>query len=145
VRLHQGDFDAETVYDDDPVRVPVDVLVGTNRRAVLHEIAAFDQHIGRAERDVGAAHRIDGEEADVRLFRRDDVDRLAGGVHDDQFQLHAEAPREFAGKVDGHATRAAVFALAGEDRIAEVDGGAQLAGRGERGENGSRRLHGHCM
>ena len=80
--------------DDDDVAGAVDLVVAAQRRAFANEVAALDQDIRRSERDVGAAQRVDGEEADVGALARDRIDRLAGGVDGQQLDGDAEAPAE---------------------------------------------------
>ena len=128
--------------DDDDVAGAVDLVVAAQRRAFANEVAALDQDIGRGERDVGAAQRVDGEEADVGALLRDRLDRLAGGVDGQQLDGDAEAPAELLRQVDRDAARGAGRRVAaGEDRIAEVDGGAQRSGRREAGDDLFLRAH----
>jgi hypothetical protein len=74
----------------------VDLVVRADRRSLADQVAAFDQHIGCAEGDIRAAHRVDGEETDVRAFRGHGIDRLAGGVDDHEFEFRAKEPRLMA-------------------------------------------------
>jgi len=116
------------------------------RRIGADEVAAFDQHVRRRERDVGAALRVDREEADVGAVADDGVDRLRGAVDHDELEPHAEPLRELAGEVDGDSLRrAGRVVAAGEHRVAEVDGGAQRAARGDARDEvggGCRERHG---
>ena len=87
--------------------------------------------------------RVDGEEADVGVAAGDRVDRLAGGVEGDRLELDAEPGGEFGGDVDRHAGRLARAGVdVGQQRIAEVDGGAQHAGGSEGGDDVRIEAHG---
>lgn len=113
--------------DDHTVSGIVDLFVGADRRLLLHHVAAFDQRVGRGEGNVLAAYGIDGEETDIGVLRHHDIHRFAGGVHDHQFQFRIEQPGELGCQVDGYAAGPARRVTAGEDGVAQVDRGAQLA------------------
>ncbi|CRE01746.1 Uncharacterised protein [Bordetella pertussis] len=109
----------------------VDVFVSLQRGVVAHQIGPFDQYIGAGEGNARAARRIDGEKPDIGFFPGDGVDRLPGGVEHPQFDASVQAPGEFPRQVDRHADGLAGRIGAGQDGVAQVDGGAQLAGRQE--------------
>jgi hypothetical protein len=77
--------------DDDDMAGAVDLGVVAQRRIVADEVAAFDQHVRRRERDLGAALRVDREEADVGALVHDRVDRLGGAVDDDELERRRRA------------------------------------------------------
>ncbi len=115
----------------------VDVLVDRAWRIVAHQPGAFDQDVGIGERDLGAALRIDRKEADVGRAAGDGIDRLRRRREFEGFQRHAQAVGQGLRQIDRHAARAPGGGVgAGEDRIAEVDRGAQAARRGEQGGGG---------
>src|SRR5262249_62205624 len=59
------------------------------------------------------------------------LERLAGAVDRDCFELDAEPAGKRAGKIDRDARRCAGRVELHEHRIADIDGGAQPAGWGE--------------
>ena len=116
----------------------VDFFVAGQRRSLADEVAAFDQDVRGSKGDVLAALRVDGEKADVGPRFADGFDRAPGGVEDHQFERHAQALGEGARQVDRDAENFAAAAVAsGEQRIAEVDRGAQNPLRGKVGAGGS--------
>ena len=76
--------------------------------------------------------RLDGEERDVRDQRRE---RFARRVEAGEGDRHAETGGDLTGQVDRHPRRLIASAL-GQDRVAEVDGRPQHAGRGQVRDNG---------
>ncbi|MCY1375980.1 hypothetical protein D9M69_634340 [compost metagenome] len=54
----------------------IDLFVGLDGGFLLHQIRAFDHHVGFGECDAGPPDRVDGKESEVRLFGRDGIDRL---------------------------------------------------------------------
>ena len=99
-------------------------------RAISPKIsAACSRGRDQAEVRCEGAEIGGGNEGEVDLRCRRGFHHLAGGFKFDQFDRQAEALRRLAGQIHRHAERLArPFATAREDRIAEVDGGAQLAG-----------------
>src|SRR5690606_89192 len=95
VRAALADHDADTFA--------VHRVALAQGRAVAHHVGALDQDIGVGEGDARAAHRVDGEKADVGLLVGHGVDRLAGAVPDHQFQLDAQPFGEGARQVDRYA------------------------------------------
>jgi hypothetical protein len=72
------------------------------------------------------------------------IDHLAGGGESDELDGNGEAVAELAREVDRNAARLTRRrVLRGENRIAEIDGGADLSGGGEVGDGGGRD-HGLC-
>ena len=127
--------------DDDGGAGAVDVLVGPARRVVAHEVGALDQEVGVGERDLGAAQRVDGEEADVGRAAGDGVDRLRRGGKLDQSRAARPAarPARCARSTDTPRGAAGGRVGAGQDRVAEVDRGAQPARRARAGRRWRRR------
>ncbi len=116
--------------DGDAHAGAVDIGGRFDRGVLRHHVDALDDDVGRGEVDLGGAHRLDGEEDDIDLAGLERLERLAGGVERKQLDADAEALRELAGEVGRDAGRRLRRALR-QHRIAEIDGGAKLAGGGE--------------
>ena len=107
--------------------VAVHVVSRAERGTLADGIRALDEDVGRAEGELLGADRVHGEEADVRGTVADRVDRLAGGVPEDQLDGHVQTSAELVGDVDGDAC-GVLGRPVGQDRVAEVDRGAQHPG-----------------
>ena len=121
---------------DNPMPRAVHILVGLNVRVLPDQEATFDQHIGSGECDALSTGWVNGKKAYVRFFPGDGLYGFAGGINQDEFDSRAEPFREIIGKVDGYPDRGTASRIPlGKDRIAEVDRGAQYAGRCEFTDN----------
>ena len=119
----------------------VDFRCAAQRRARRHQIRALDQDVRLGKADLRRAHRLDREKADVPRVRRQALEHFARLVVEDELERNAEPSRQLAGEVGGDAA-GAVTLPPREHRVAEVDGGAQRARRGELGNGSSGIGHG---
>ena len=121
----------------------IDLAVGVDRRILRDHVDALDDGVGRGERDVGCAQRIDREEADVPGLRLQPFDHLARLLIAHELDRHAEAAGELARQVGGDAAGFGRRRIArGEHGIAEIDRGAQRARGSQVGRGGGKRVEG---
>ena len=98
-------------------------------RILRHHVGALDDDIGRAELDLGGAHRLDRDEGDIPHIVFNRAEHLAGGAIDDEFDRHAKPPPELAREIWRDAFRlAGRRVLLRQYRVAKVDRRSQLAG-----------------
>ena len=95
----------------------------------VHHVGAFDDHVGRGEVDIGGAHRLDGDEADVPVAGLGAFEHLARRLVGHELHRHVEPLGKRRGEIGRDALRLAARALLRQHRVAEVDRGAELAGR----------------
>ena len=124
--------------DGDARARAVDVLVPLQGRVGADEVGALDDDVRRGVVHVGGTHGIDRDEGDVDPALLDRFGDLAGRLERHELGREAEPPRRLPRQVDRQAARLSGGAAAREDRVAEVDGGAETAGRAEVGGDGGR-------
>ena len=125
--------------------VAIDVRRGAQRRGARHEVRRLDLEIRRGEAHQRLARRIGAEERDVPHAGRRRVAHDGDAVVRDDLDGHAEPPADLLHQVDRHAARLAGRpVLRGENEVAVVDPGAELAGRGEVGADGGRDVGHGC-
>ena len=130
-RAGEKEIVGSALADGDSHARAIDLGIARNARIRPHRIDALDEHIGRGEIDLGRTRRLDRQEADVAVCRLHRFERLAGAVDRDDLELDAEPVGERAGEIDRDARRHAGGVKLHQHRIADIDGGAQPAGRGE--------------
>ena len=115
---------------------PVDLLDGGELRARGYQIGRLDQGVGGAERDLLRARRLGGDQADVPDPGPGGIGEFARARVRDIGDRHAQALGDFARHVGSDALGLARGApAADQEEVAEVDAGAQHAGRGKLGEH----------
>ena len=110
-------------------------------RALLlrHDVAALDDHIGRGELDLGGAHRLDRQKHDVDLARFIASNALPAPSKQVSCARHAEPLGQLARERRRDAARIVGRAVRQHD-VAEIDRGAQRAGRRQLLQNVGRML-----
>ena len=129
-----------------PVRCAVYVVVCLQRRILPHKVCALNQDIRRSERNAVAAQRVYCKKANVsgRVFDR--LYRLGGAVEHGKFNINAESPCKATRQVHRHAHRCARTHIPmGQNGVAHVNGGAQLARGGKNMHQGGRQRHGESF
>ncbi len=128
--------------DHHAVAGAVHLGVAADGRVRADQVPALDQDIRLGEADARGTARIDRKEADIGLLLRHHVDRFAGGIDHHQLQRHTEPLRQGVRQIDGDAGRLPLRIQAGQDGVAQVDGGTQGARGCEIGKQG--RIEGHA-
>src|SRR3954469_16803496 len=116
----------------DTYPLPIDILNLPQRRRGRDDVGALDEDIRSGKGEICCASWIDGEEAHVAGPRLQGGKGPSGSLERDKVDRHAEPPPEFASEVDGDpAWLTRGWIALREHRVAEVDGCAQAACRGE--------------
>ena len=118
-----------------PTRTPSRSTSATDRdgRVDGHDVDALDDDVGRGEGDLGRARRVDGEEAEVGRARRHRLERLARRVEADAATTGTPSRSPTSRAMSTVTPAGRLRSALRENGVAEVDRGAQDAGRREVG------------